>query len=360
MPNTLPTFRPGLPAAQVDRSLQRAAAFYDQARRCTLLWFHEVFHRELYRELGHATMEQYATERLGFPRHRTWHFLRLARDMDRLPPLHEAVVSGQLEWTKAQEVGRVATPETAADWVDTARRQSRKQLRETIRKAKKRAMGHEVPELPLADSPTGTAPAGPPPAARVTLTLALDPVDLARLEAALDAARINGDIPAHATREEAILLACDALACGRAETGDDLRRRHRRPPRTVVLYRCEACEKTEVVTSRGRRPVPRPAADALLEDAVIQRQGRNRSTIPPSTRAKVLARDGHRCQAPGCRNTRFLELHHITPRHRGGDNTATNLITLCGRCHRFLHEQGAPLANRPLPTFHDHARGSPA
>jgi 5-methylcytosine-specific restriction endonuclease McrA len=58
----------------------------------------------------------------------------------------------------------------------------------------------------------------------------------------------------------------------------------------------------------------------------------------------VLARDSHRCQAPGCRATRFLEVHHLEPRRQGGRNSAANLITLCAACHGLLHESGVGLA----------------
>jgi 5-methylcytosine-specific restriction endonuclease McrA len=84
-------------------------------------------------------------------------------------------------------------------------------------------------------------------------------------------------------------------------------------------------------------------------DCRTQREGEpNRAAIPPALRRQVLARDGHRCQAPGCRSTRFLEVHHREPRRRGGRNSAANLITLCAACHRLSHEGGLGLA-APLP-----------
>ncbi|MCK5378974.1 MAG: HNH endonuclease, partial [Acidobacteria bacterium] len=46
--------------------------------------------------------------------------------------------------------------------------------------------------------------------------------------------------------------------------------------------------------------------------------------------------------------TRFLEVHHLTPRTRGGTNVPANLITLCSACHHLWHERGAP-GPSPLP-----------
>jgi 5-methylcytosine-specific restriction endonuclease McrA len=349
--NQFPEYRSGCTALEVDRSLKRTAAVYTEARRHTLLWFHEVLSRRLYTEFGHASMLQYATQRLGFTKNRTWQFLRLARDMDRLPPLQEAVESGSLEWTKAQQVGRIATPETARDWVDAAKSQSRRELDRSIKNARQRAANGGAQELPLPD----TSKQRPRPAsARISKTLTLEAADLARLESMIEAAKKAGSIPSKASREEAILIALDHLV---SRPGDDLRRRNDRPPTQVVMYRCESCGKTEVATAEGRRPVAPSEADLAIEDAIVQKEGKSRHTIAPSVRAAVLERDGHRCRAPGCGTSRFLELHHLVPRRLGGAATIDNLVTLCRRCHRFLHTRD-DLAAATASLFRDAAAAS--
>ena len=49
----------------------------------------------------------------------------------------------------------------------------------------------------------------------------------------------------------------------------------------------------------------------------------------------VLERDGWRCQK--CGSFRNLDVHHMKPRSALGDDTETNLITLCRECHQILH-----------------------
>ena len=53
---------------------------------------------------------------------------------------------------------------------------------------------------------------------------------------------------------------------------------------------------------------------------------------------RVLTRDGWRCQQ--CGVSANLEVHHITPRSLLGHDKAENLITLCARCHRKVHQHG--------------------
>lgn len=66
------------------------------------------------------------------------------------------------------------------------------------------------------------------------------------------------------------------------------------------------------------------------------------------TRELVLDRDGYACRF--CEMTdeehreeydRGLEVHHVIPRADGGDDTSTNLLTLCISCHRTLEHTHA-------------------
>ena len=54
-------------------------------------------------------------------------------------------------------------------------------------------------------------------------------------------------------------------------------------------------------------------------------------SIPLDTRRRVLARDGHRCLT--CGSQEDLTIDHIIPRSRGGDNSESNLQTLCQSCN---------------------------
>jgi hypothetical protein len=70
--------------------------------------------------------------------------------------------------------------------------------------------------------------------------------------------------------------------------------------------------------------------------------GRRTRTVPPAIRRALEARDRH-CQFPGCNNRRFLHAHHIEHWARGGQTKLGNLVLLCGRHHRYLHEGGYSL-----------------
>jgi len=63
-------------------------------------------------------------------------------------------------------------------------------------------------------------------------------------------------------------------------------------------------------------------------------------------RAKVLLRDGEHCQKCGSKDR--LEVHHVTPRHLGGSDELSNLVTLCKKCHARAHPYESGHARYPI------------
>jgi len=376
---TLPDFAAGLPAARVDASLRQALSTCDQAHTCAVLWFAEVQRRGLYRQLGHASLQLYATQALGFSDNRYYLFKRLAADLDRLPILREAVETGEIGWTKARQVARVATATTQAAWVAKAATTGRRELELQVRQARKRRPAAPAAQLDLgaaaqldfdaaaqldfdaaaqldfdaaaqldfdaaaqldlgaAAQPAFGVPAQPVTDPPSTICLRADGVRMARFEALVEKAHKLGLVPAGADRLDLVLAALESLVS--AAGGE--RPQSAGPATQIIVRQCPDCERAAVTTSRGEKRLAPEQLEALACDARVQRPGKpNRATIPPSVRAAVLARDRHRCATPGCRSTHFLEVHHVMPRGKGGANRAENLITLCSRCHRFVHEGG--------------------
>lgn len=330
----LPEYAPGLPAGRVDESLRQALSACDRARECAVLWFAEVQRRGLYRALGHASLQLYSTQALGFSDNRYWQFKRLADDLDRLPVLREAVADGRVGWTKAQQVARVATVETQAAWVHKAATTGRRELAAAVKAAVR-------PRAATAQLALGAAVVPAQVEVPTTIALRADPLQLARFEALIEKARKLGVAPAGADRMDILMAGLESLvaAAPRGRAGG--------PSVQVVVQHCPECGTAAVTTSRGEKRLAPAQVATLTCDARVRESGKpNRATVPPTVRAAVLARDRHRCTSPGCRSTSFLEVHHLVPRSRGGSNRTGNLVTLCSRCHRFAHEAVSPEGSR--------------
>ena len=70
--------------------------------------------------------------------------------------------------------------------------------------------------------------------------------------------------------------------------------------------------------------------------------GRRTRTISPALRRALAARD-RRCRFPGCGNRR-VDAHHVRHWADGGRTALDNLVSLCRRHHRAVHEEGFRLA----------------
>jgi hypothetical protein len=67
--------------------------------------------------------------------------------------------------------------------------------------------------------------------------------------------------------------------------------------------------------------------------------GRRTRSIPPALRRALWLRD-RGCRFPGCSHRRFLHGHHVRHWLGGGSTSLTNLVLLCSRHHRLVHEGG--------------------
>ena len=65
-----------------------------------------------------------------------------------------------------------------------------------------------------------------------------------------------------------------------------------------------------------------------------------------SRREAVLHRDNYTCQCCGKKYVR-LEVHHIIFRSKGGTDDERNLITLCEKCHKAVHDGIFILTKKP-------------
>ena len=145
-------------------------------------------------------------------------------------------------------------------------------------------------------------------------------------------------------------------------------------PRVVVHAPLEllvGCSDDAVAEIAGVGPVPaevvrRLACDANVDLAVedpegsILDQGRARRDPTAVQRVEIDRRDKG-CRFPGCNYTEFTNVHHIEHWADGGLTNLDNLVTLCDRHHRAVHELGWTVsgdANGVLTFTGPHGRSS--
>ena len=135
----------------------------------------------------------------------------------------------------------------------------------------------------------------------------------------------------------------------------------RRNPTTLIVHLSEDAPPT----LEGAGPISIETAEWLTCDArrlAIQPWGRDlkhsrvgRCASYPQQRA-LHKRAGGCCQYPGCTARRELEAHHVIACEHGGATELANLILLCPRHHKLLHDHHIHTSgNAKRPAFTDQA-----
>ncbi|MPY87704.1 MAG: DUF222 domain-containing protein [Luteitalea sp.] len=304
--------------------------------------------------------------------------VRVARALATLPVVSAAMHRGELSYSKVRALTRVATPANETRLVDAARSGTAAHIERLVRawrrvdrqaEARETAWRHEQRHLATWVDEDGMV------VIRGRLTPELGAVVQRALEAAADqlfreeAAVPSDDGPTEVTpaqrRADALgLVAESALASDldRGTAGD----------RYQVVIHVDQDTLKEDAGWTGSVSVEPDTGQAVLEDAdgayvsaetsrriacdastVVMRHasdgtvldvGRKRRTIPPAIRRALAARD-RRCRFPGC-TARHCEAHHVQHWADGGPTRLENLVLLCKRHHRAVHEEGFTLTRR--------------
>jgi hypothetical protein len=124
----------GLPPSEVDRRLVAAARVHRRIESVLCFYLEEVENRQLYLQYGFASTVDYARERLGFEERKTRSLVHMAERFEELPQLEKAFRRGDIPWTKAREVVKVATPDTEAEWLARCESMSNRQLEQEVKR----------------------------------------------------------------------------------------------------------------------------------------------------------------------------------------------------------------------------------
>ena len=294
-----------------------------------------------WRRLGYATESQYARERLGASLSTVKAKRALARRIEQLPRLAQAVERHELGFEAARVVARVATAHTVEEWVGRARERTVRHLRD------------EADAAEMVSRLTEQSAIVPP---NESLMAELEGIESAIASGAAFAGETgaeadDGQMSAGAPETSAeagdgqMFAPASKAADGRmsaAGAGDDegqmsapgrRRHRHRALGRVTLRLRVRAETRAsyrwlERLFIR-HRPVQVPFFQFLCRALIETWKSSLGSDV---AYASVYARDRYRCRSPVCSRTDVTP-HHLKFRSAGGDDTEENLASLCVWCH---------------------------
>jgi hypothetical protein len=269
--------------------------------------------------LGYGTFAEYVERLFGYKPRWTEERLRVAEALESLPELEQSLRDGATSWSAARELTRVATSDTEHAWLEAVRGRTVRQIEEMV-------AGRAPGDLPRDPCKSNLE--------RHVLRFEVRAETLAYVREALG--KVRRDAGGSLDDDAALLAVARQILGGPVDQG--------RASYQVALLVCEACgrgwqqgrgEQIEV----GSEIVEMARCDAQHLGAVSTHVGQTRASqsIPPRVRREVMRRDCGRCVVPGCRNSLFLDIHHLDLRSEGGSHDPDGLIVLCGAHHRAQH-----------------------
>jgi len=286
--------------------------------------------------------------------------VRVAHALKTLPAIAAAFSSGELSYSKVRALTRVASQDneeplkafalhTTAARVEERCRELRCGTPDSVTEANR---SHANRSLRIHRDPARSA-------MTITVELPLEAGEL--IDKALDKAREVSasqspelaDESWSAQQADALLTMANAYLAGQREASAGSSENYQ-----VTVH----VDSTALKDGHGRSGLPIESVRRLCcdgETVVIAEDehgeplnvGRKTRTVPTAIKRALWSRDKG-CVFPGCGNKRFVDAHHIQHWSAGGETSLDNLLLLCTRHHRLVHEGGFAIAKDYLDRWY--------
>jgi hypothetical protein len=294
-------------------------------RRCLLdseeaRWLREAERLAIWREVAHPSMLAYMEAVLGYGPRTAIERLRVARALGDLPHIEHALSTGDLSYSAARELTRVATPKTEDEWLLAT-------IGKNLREVELAVSGHVPGDLPTDPSKPGSKPRV------VVYEVWQETFALLR-----QARQVLQEECGQSLDDDAFLNALCRRALEPSSGSAD------KAATQIAATICDACGRgwqdgAGAVVEIDARTIERYECDCEFIGSIDgSTPARAKQKIPRAMRRLVMRRDHGRCTVPGCRSARNLDIHHIVRRTDGGKHDAANLMVCCSAHHRAIHE----------------------
>jgi hypothetical protein len=364
----------------LEHEIGELAAHIHAATCRWLLLVAEFDRREAWATWGAKSCGDWLSWRCGIAPRAAREQVRVARRLAELPLVCEAFGRGELSYSKVRAISRVATPNTEPQLVMTAQHATAAQLERLVR-AYRGVVSTQIEHANRIHAESYVDWQWEEDGS-LSLRARLPAEDGALVVKALEGARDQlrrgdrgerkrwggsaeprdadlgddleeSEVAAPSNADALVSMAETLLAHGPSQRagGERYQLVLHVEPRALDGDAAGACCELDSGPALPTETARRLACDASLV-AITEQSGRPLSvgrktrTIPPTLRRALHSRDGG-CCFPGCNQRRFVDAHHIQHWAHGGETKLSNLLLLCRRHHRLVHEGGFGVGRSP-------------
>ena len=256
----------------------------------------EIDTHRVFEKFGVTSTYSYCLKVLRLSEDQAYAFVKVARLSKAIPALQSAVESGRVNVSTLRKIAPVIKPDNQSEWLAKAEALPRRILEQEVAR---HAPQTRTPDRlkPLSAESTG-------------LTCALDQETAELLR------RVQDILSQKKKKPVGLGETLKTVLQDWQQRQDPVARAQRLKARAVA--KTEPTMGQEKTTSKKRIPLP-----AKLEQAV-QLRDQGQCTFEHFHHGR-------------CQSRRWLEIHHKVPVSQGGENTLSNLQTLCSAHHRMGH-----------------------
>jgi len=335
------------PIEELDQAIVNLSARINAETYQLLLLIRQFDERAGWLKWGLANCAEWLHYRCDLSMNAAREKVRVAHALKTLPNIAAAFASGGLSYSKVRAMTRVSGRQNESELLSFALRTTTARVEERCRELKMGTAGSfDGAQRAFANRSLRVHRN----AERGTMTITVElPMETGELVAkALDKARDDAVSSVEFIDESWSARQADALVAMSRDylSGNSGQPGSRSDDYLVTIH----VDQSALACGNGRSSLPLESVKRLCCDghAVVIGEdadgeplniGRKTRTVPTAIKRALQARD-RSCAFPGCHHQRFVDAHHIQHWSAGGETSLDNLVLLCSRHHKLVHEGG--------------------
>ena len=287
-------------------------------------------HHKVHYKMGYKSLFEYCTTCLNLSESTSYSLINVARKSKKVPELKKEIQKGTITLSKAKKITSVIKPENKDQWLELAKTATQNQIEKEVAKVSpKLTLSQELRYIHESKEVKEKVQINKSSPTRVQLQLGISEKVMLKIRRAQDLLSQKRQRP---TDLESVL---DEVLSFYLEKKDPVEKAKGKLSRKDVNMKDKSVRDS--TSTRMERPNSKSVG---VKKSVLK----NRKPLPAKTKHLLYLKAKGQCthvnfQGERCKEMRFLDIHHIFPKSKGGGDHLGNLTLLCRGHHRMVHEQ---------------------
>ena len=319
---------------QIHQAALEVSARYQRTESDLIEVLEQVENHKVYLHYNYTSLFQYGVQCLHLSESVVYNLIAVMRKTKEVPALRTQLKEGKIHLSNARKIAPVITVENQDEWLKKASELSQRELEKEVIKIRPKSAVVEKASY-VTES-------------RVKLEVGLFEKDMMKLRRVQDllsqsrsaAANLEDTLiemtEFYLKHKDPVLKAKRVFVKKGFQDLKNSNTKHANTTATTATHQSPA----QPVSLQESNP---PDEDHHLKHVTSFK----RVPTPASILHQVNLRDQRRCtythgdgdSQKRCNQSRWTEIHHIIPVNQGGDNTLSNLTTLCSIHHQWVHSK---------------------